>query len=97
MTRENKARVYMESQYSNLGHAKTGALYLASKVGIPGAKKAFKRRVINEGTNRIMSISTRLLADKLKLKRSKALASVQATKDILTSVGTPSLGKMLIK
>ena len=97
MTREIKALVFMDSQFSNSDKAKVAALYVGAKLGIPGAKKAFKRKVINYGSNKVMNIGTKLIADKLKIRREKALASVEATRDVLSSIGTPNVGKMLIK
>lgn len=97
MSRELQARNFIESQFSGLENAKLATLYVGSKLGIPGASKSFKRRVINLGANRVMDIGTKLIADRLKKNRSKSLAVLHGSRAFLNGAGVDSLGKMIIK
>jgi hypothetical protein len=97
MTRSDRALGYIDSQFSTMNKVKLATLLVGTKLGIPGAKKRLKRRVLNTSANIASEVGTKLIADKLGKDRKKSLAIVEGGRDILSSLGTPTLGKMLIK
>lgn len=97
MTREDKAYSYLDSLFSGMNYTKAAVLFGASRLGIPGAKRSFRRKVADMAGDKALELGTKLASHRMNIDEDKSLKSVKAVKEIARDMGAPKLGKLIIK